>query len=112
MNVVAPNWTVFLNTMLSHQYYVPLDIPFKILFFSTCETRLIFHPHICIFCLGFNNSSPIAERRIAQSAAERHPCDTERVLPWSNVMWPMAHDLLEHFSKARGHEVVQDWVDC
>lgn len=27
-------------------------------------------------------------------------------------MWPMAHDLLEHFSEARGHEVVQDWVDC
>jgi len=24
----------------------------------------------------------------------------------------MAHDLLEHFSKARGHQVVQDWVDC
>lgn len=34
MNVVAPNWTVFLNTMLSHQYYVPLDIPFKIFFFQ------------------------------------------------------------------------------
>lgn len=27
-------------------------------------------------------------------------------------MWPMAHDLLEHLSKARGHEVVQDRVDC
>lgn len=28
------------------------------------------------------------------------------------MMRPMAHDLFEHFSKAGGHEVVKDRVDC
>lgn len=27
-------------------------------------------------------------------------------------MLPVAHDLLEHFSEACRHEVVEDWVDC
>lgn len=89
--------------------YVPLHIPFK---FLTRKTGFIFHPHISFFCLGFNNSGSVAKRHITQGAAERHPGDTERVFSGSDVMWPMAHDLLEHFSKACWHEVVQDWVDC
>lgn len=61
---------------------------------------------------GCCDSGSIAERHITQGAAKRHPGDTERVFSGSDVMWPMAHDFLEHFSKAGGHEVVQDWVDC
>ena len=61
---------------------------------------------------GCSGSGSIAEWHITQGAAERHPGDTERVFSGSDVMWPMAHDLLEHFSKACGHQVVQDRVDC
>lgn len=79
---------------------------------TLCETDLIFHPDFSIFLLCFSDGSSIAERCITYDAAQGHPGDTERVFPGSDVMRPMAHDLLEHFSKACRHEVIQDWVDC
>lgn len=80
--------------------------------FLTCETGLIFNLCFSIFYLGFNDSRSIAEWRVTQGAAEGHSGDAQRVFPGSVVMWPMTHDLLEHFSEARGHQVVEDWVDC
>lgn len=95
------------NSTVCYLRDMPLKCPFLL-----WKTRLVFHPHFSIFCLGFSDSGSIAKRSVTQCAAKGHPGDTERVFSSSDVMWPMAHDFLEHFSKACGHEVVQDWVDC
>lgn len=101
---------VFRNTM---PYYQQYNIyPSHTLDVFNTKNRFNFSFSHLHFCLDFNNSSSVAKRHITQGAAECHPGDTERVFSGSDVMWPMAHNLFEHFSKACWHEVVQDWVDC
>lgn len=77
----------------------------------TSQILLVFHLSLSVPCLSFDNSGSVAERDVTQGAAKRHSGHTERVLSRGGVVRPMAHHFLEHFSEARGHEVVQDGVD-
>lgn len=82
-------------------------------FSSTRKARLIFLFSLPI-ChhVSLSDSGSVAEGCVTQRAAERHPGHTQRVFSWIDMMWPMAHYFFEHFSKACGHEVVKNRVDC
>lgn len=77
----------------------------------TCKRGLILLLSREVTDFTFDNCCAIAGRCIAEGAAECHPGHTERLLPGDGVTRTMTHDLLEHFPKAGGHEVVQDGVD-